>query len=85
MGIIKVGVRSKVKIQHRLPIVYMGGSKVEFMLTDIEKDANVEILVDIAKAFNITCLHQLLVKIEDSSGMPQESTIFGQSSTPQIP
>ena len=52
-------------------MIYPGRSK-EFSLIDIRKDSHVESLIEMAKAFGITCLQQLFVKIEDSSVIAPE-------------
>ena len=47
--------RTTLTIQHRTPMIYPSGSK-EFSLIDIRKDSHVESLIEMAKAFEITCL-----------------------------
>lgn len=47
--------RTKLRIQHRMSIIYPRGSK-DFTLTDIRKDSHVKSLIEMAKEFKITCL-----------------------------
>lgn len=75
--------RTKLIIQHRMPIIYPRGSK-EFTLMNIGKVSLVKPLIEMVKEFGITCLKQLFVKIEDSSTITQERVIMAESSMPKM-